>query len=112
MPTTYKRLGNIAPSATTYTQIYQVPASTSAIISSILVANRSATSRTFRLIQVSSGTAITSPANADFIAYDVIVPANDTTALTLGVTMDSQQKLGAYASTGDLTFTAYGSEIS
>lgn len=111
MPTTYKRLGNIAPSSTTYTQIYQVPASTAAIISSIVVANRSASSRTYRLIQVSSATAITSPGNADFLAYDVTVPPNDSVTLTLGLTMNSQEKLGAYASTGDLTFAAYGSEI-
>jgi hypothetical protein len=112
MPTVYKRLGTSAPSATTYTQLYQVPASTAAIISTILVANRSATSRTYRIVQVPSATAITSPGNGDFLAFDVIIPANDTTALTLGITMDSQQKLGVYGSTGDLTFAAYGSEIS
>lgn len=111
MPTAYKRLGNSAPSATTYTQLYQVPASTEAIISTICICNRSATARTYRIVQVDSGTTITSPNNADFIAYDVSINPNDTVTLTLGITMNSQQKLGVYASTTDLTFIAWGAEI-
>jgi hypothetical protein len=112
MPTLYKRLGNSAPSATTYTQLYQVPASTAAIISSLVITNRGTTAATYRIVQVDSATAITSPGNADFVAYDVAVQANDSTALTLGMTMNSQEKLGVYASNGNLTFTAFGSEVS
>jgi hypothetical protein len=111
MPTTYKRLGNSSPNANTYTQLYQVPVNTRAIISTISVCNRSSSARTYRIIQVDSGTTITSPNNADFIAFDVTVAANDTTTLTLGMVMDSQQKLGVYASAADVTFAAWGAEI-
>lgn len=111
MPTSYKRLGNSAPSATTYTQLYQVPASTSAIVSSISVANRGPTSATYRLVQVDSGTAISSPGQADFIASDLTINALDSVTLTLGAVLNSQQKLGVYASSASLTFVAWGSEI-
>jgi hypothetical protein len=111
MPTTYKRLGNSAPSATTYTQLYQVPASTRTIISTICICNRSTSARSYRIIQTDSGTGITTPGNADFLAFDVSINANDTVTLTLGIVMDSQQKLGVYGSTADLTFNAWGAEI-
>lgn len=111
MPTSYKRLGNSAPNATTYTQLYQVPASAAAIISSLVIVNRGAQTAQYRIVQVDSGTTITSPGNADFIAFDVTIQPNDSTALTLGMTMDSQQKLGVYSSTSNLTFVAYGSEV-
>jgi len=46
MPTTYKVLGQSAPSATTATTLYTVPSATSAVVSTLVVANRAATSAT------------------------------------------------------------------
>jgi hypothetical protein len=109
MATTYKVLGQSAPSATTDTNIYTVPASTQAIISTITVANRSTSSRTYRISIRPDGATL---ANQHYIAYDVVIGANDTTALTLGVTLDATDVITVYASTADLTFNIYGSEIS
>jgi hypothetical protein len=50
-------------------------------------------------------------ANQHYIAYDVSVGASDSTTLTLGITLDAADVLEVYASTANLTFNAFGSEI-
>lgn len=109
MATTYKTLGQSAPSATTSTDLYTVPASTSAIVSTIVIANRAATSATFRLSQSKLGAAL---ANADYLAYDVTIQGNSFITLTLGITMATTDKLRVYASTANLSFNAFGTELS
>jgi len=108
MPTTYKVLGQSNPSATTATTLYTVPASTQAVISTIVIANLTATAATFRISVRPAGAAQT---NAMYIAYDITVGASDSTALTLGVTMNTTDVLTVYASTANVAFTAFGSEI-
>lgn len=108
MATTYKVLGQSNPSATTATTLYTVPASTQAVISTIVIANLTATAATFRIAVRPAGATL---ANSQYIAYDITVGASDSTALTLGVTMNATDVLTVYASTANLTFTAFGSEI-
>ena len=108
MPTNYKVLGQVAPSATTNTTLYTVPSSTEAVISTIVVCNRSATNRTFRIAVRPNGATI---ANEHYIAYDVTVGLSDSTTLTLGLTLDAGDIITVYASTTDLSFSAFGSEI-
>ncbi len=108
MPTNYKVLGQVAPSATTATTLYTVPSSTESVISTVVVCNRSATNRTFRLAVRPNGATL---ANEHYLAYDVTVGASDSTTLTLGITMDAADVLTVYASTTDLSFSAFGSEI-
>ena len=105
----YKVLGQSAPSATTNTDVYTVGAGKQAIISTITVANRSASSRSYRIAVRPAGTTL---ANQHYIAYDVALAANDTTALTLGVTLTATDVVTVYASTADLSFGIFGSEIS
>lgn len=109
MPTVYKVLGQSAPLATTDTNVYTVPSATEAVISSIVVCNRSTSPATYRLAVRPNGTAI---ANQHYLAYDVTVNANDTTIMTVGITMDASDVLTAYASSANLSFGVYGSEIS
>lgn len=109
MPTNYKVLGQSNPSATTATSLYTVPASTQAVVSTIVIANLAATSATFRIACRVAGAAL---ANSQYVAYDVSVGANDSTALTLGVTLGAADVITVYASTANVTFTAFGSEIS
>lgn len=109
MPTTYKVLGQSAPSATTATTLYTVPAATTAVVSSIVIANRDASSATYRIAIRPDGATL---ANSQYIAYDVTVGASDSTVLTLGITMDAADIITVYASTANLTFSAFGSEIS
>jgi glucose-6-phosphate dehydrogenase assembly protein OpcA len=109
MPTTYKVLGQSNPSATTATTLYTVPSATQAVISTVVVANLTSTAATFRIAVRVAGATL---ANSQYVAYDVTVGASDSTALTLGITMGATDVLTVYASTANLTFTAFGSEIS
>ena len=109
MPTIYKVLGQSAPSATTATTLYTVPASTDAIVSTIVVANRAASAGSYRIAVRPAGATL---ANQHYIAYDVAIAANDSTALTLGITLDATDVITVYASSADMSFTAFGSEIS
>lgn len=109
MPTSYKVLGQAAPNATTDTDVYTVPSATEAIVSTITVANRGTANATYRLAVRPNGAAI---ATTHYIAYDAAVNANDTIALTLGITADAGDVFTAYASNANLTFGIFGSEIS
>lgn len=108
MPTTYKVLAQSAPSATTATDIYTVPTSTATIVSSIVVANRATTAATYRIAVRPNGASL---ANQHYLAYDVAVAGGDSTTLTLGITMDAADVVTVYASTANLSFNIFGSEI-
>ena len=108
MATTYKVLGQSNPSATTATTLYTVPSATQAVVSTIVIANLAATSATFRIAVRVAGATL---ANSQYVAYDVTVGASDSTALTLGITLGATDVITVYASTANLTFTAFGSEI-
>jgi len=109
MPTTYKVLGQAAPSATTATTLYTVPSSTQAVVSTIAVSNRAASSGTFRIAIRPNGATL---ANEHYIAYDSTVAANDSTFITIGITLGDTDVITVYASSADQTFSAFGSEIS
>ena len=108
MATVYKVLGQSAPGATTATTLYTVPSATEAVISTIIVANRAATAATYRIAIRPNGATL---ANEHYIAYDVTVGAGDSTTLTLGLTIDAADVLTVYASNANLTFSAFGSEV-
>jgi hypothetical protein len=106
--TTYKTLGQAAPAATTSTDLYTVPAATQAIVSTITIANRAATDATFRISQSLTGAAL---ANKDYLVYDATVPGSGFITLTLGITMATTDKLRVYASSANISFNAFGTEI-
>ena len=112
MATAYKVLGQLAPSATTETQLYLVPAATSAVVSTITICNQAASAATYRIAVVKSGGATSPAAALSWIVYGATVAASDTTALTLGVTLATGDQLRVYASSANLSFAAFGSEIS
>ncbi len=105
---TYKVLGQSAPAATTASNVYTVPAATEAVISTIVIANRAATAGSFRL-SVRPGGA--SQANQHYLAYDVPIAANDSTTLTLGLTLAATDVVTFYASSADQSINVFGTEI-
>jgi hypothetical protein len=113
MPTAYKVLGQSNPSATTNTSLYTVPSSsTSTVVSTMTVCNQASTAGTFRIAVRPAGASI---ANSQYIAYDTPIAANDTIALTLGVTLNFTSAgdiITVYASSANMSFSAFGSEIS
>ena len=108
MPTAYKVLAQQA-TTTGLVSMYTVPAATETIISSIVVANTSASDRTYRItVQPDNATL----AQKHYIAYDVVSKANTTTAYTLGITLDATDQVYILGSTTDLSISLFGSEIS
>ena len=108
MATVYKVLGQSAPGATTATTLYTVPSATNVVVSSIVIANRATTAAAFRIaIRPDAATL----ANQHYVAYDVTVAGGDSTALTLGITLDAADVITVYGSTANLSFSAFGSEI-
>lgn len=108
MATYYKILGQSNPSATTETALYTVPAATSAVASSIIICNRASTQASFR-VSISASGAATS--NKDYIYYDLLIAGNDTFIATIGVTLGTTDVVRVYASSANISFSLYGSEV-
>jgi hypothetical protein len=109
MAESLKSLGQLAPSATTLTDLYTVPAGTSSSISSIIVCNRGTTTTTFR-ISVAVGGAIDS--SKQYIFYDQSLDGNSTFTATIGVTITATDKIRVYAGNSNLSFNVFGIEVS
>jgi ribosomal protein S2 len=108
MADTFKVLAQSNPSAATLTDIYTVPGSTSTVVSTIVVCNRSAVATSFRIsIQVANA----ADDNKQYLYYDVIIPGNDTFTLTLGITLATTDVIAVYATLATLSFNIFGSEI-
>jgi hypothetical protein len=105
----YKVLGQAAPAATTPNDVYTVGSGLEAVISTVVIANRAASAGSFRLSVRPNGA---SQANQHYLAYDVPIAANDSTTLTLGITMDAADVLTFYASSADMSINVFGTEIS
>jgi glucose-6-phosphate dehydrogenase assembly protein OpcA len=104
-----KVLGQSNPAATTLTSLYTVPSAKEAVVSSISVANLTATAATFRLAVRPAGASI---ANQHYIGYDITVGASDSTIITVGLTLATTDVLSVYASTANVAFQAFGDEAS
>lgn len=104
----YKILGQSAPSATTATTVYTVPSGRSAVVSSIIVCNRSATATTYRIALRPAGATL---ADQHYVAYDVAVGGNDTTTISIGITLAATDVVTVYTTAATVSFTVSGSEI-
>ncbi len=109
MANAYKVLGQEDLPATTLTDVYTCPASTEAVISTIVLANRTSSAMSYRIAIRPAGASIS---DEHYLAYDTALAANDSTALTLGVTMEATDVLSVYASAVDMSVNVFGTEIS
>ena len=108
MATNYKILGQSKPGAATQTTLYTVPASTQAIVSSLVVCNQSATATSFRInLDVDGG----GDESKEYIYYDLPIDGNDTFIATIGATLGSTDLIRCYNTLATCSFTAFGSEI-
>ena len=108
MPLTYKVLGQNNPSASGLTTLYTVPSSTQAVCSSISVCNILNTATTYRIAIRPTGEAI---ANKHYLTYDASLPANDSTILTMGVSLGASDVVSVYAASSGVSFSLFGTEI-
>jgi hypothetical protein len=108
MATAYKVLGQLAAGSATNESLYTVPSATETVVSTMTIANRGTVAATYRIAVRPDGTAL---GNNHYIAYDATVPANDTVALTLGLSLNASDIIATFASNANLTFNAFGAEI-
>lgn len=109
MPVTYKVLAQANTAATTETTLYTTPANTSTVASTIMICNQSPIAATYRIAIRPSADAST--AAKHWIVYGATVAGSDSTALTLGVTLATGDKIQVFASTATLSFSVFGSEV-
>ena len=110
MASSYKTLGQLDLTSSTLTTLYTCPSATETVVSTIIIANRAATANTFRLSIRPNGAV---QADEHYIAYDVPIAANDSTTLTLGITMDAADVLTVYTgAAADISVNVFGTEIS
>lgn len=107
MADTSKVLGQLNPSATTLTDLYTVPALTTAVVSGICVANTNSTAASFRI-----SIAVAGAANniKQYLYYDLPINGNDTFIVTTGITLGAADVIRVYASNTNLVFNAFGIE--
>jgi hypothetical protein len=105
----YKVLGQSALGVTTLTDVYTVPVGKSAVVSTVLVANRSAVEVLVRLAVAVGGEA---DGLKQYLFYDLAFPANDSLAMTVGLTLAAGDVVRAYANLANISVNIFGSEIS
>lgn len=110
MATTYKILGQSAPANTSNADLITVGAAKSQIISTLVIANTTASDATARVFVRIAGAAA---AASNAVLYDTIIPANGQYSFTQGITLAATDVLTIRTGTANaLTFTAFGTEIS
>lgn len=109
MAEAYKVLGQANLTTTSDTNIYTVPSATEAVISTLIIANIGTVATTFNLAIRPDGETL---ADKHYIAQGVPIAANDSTTLTLGMTLDASDVITAAAGTANaLSFNIFGTEI-
>lgn len=108
MASTYKVLGQSAPAATTLTTLYTVPTATSAVCSTLAICNRGVST----LVRVAVRPAGAAIADQHYVVYDVTVAQYESAFLTLGLSLATTDVVSVYASTADVSFSLFGSEVS
>lgn len=99
-----KKLGSVAPSATTNTTLYTVPAGMSAV-AVLSVCN---TNTTTAKVRVAISTT-TTPTTGEYIEYDILIPPNGVLERS-SIAMGENEKLVVYSNTANVAFRLYGIE--
>jgi hypothetical protein len=108
MPTIYKVLGQATPAANTLTTLYTVPASANTVVSTLAICNQASANAN---ISIAICPANTSATTSQYITSNVLVIANDSVFLTLGVTLATTDTIRVSANVANISFNGFGSEI-
>jgi hypothetical protein len=109
MANSYSILGQSDLTTTNLTAVYTVPSATETVISTVVLANRTAAATTFRIAVRPDGASIS---NSHYLAYDVPLAANDSTTLTLGITLDAADVFDVSAGDANaVSVNVFGTEI-
>lgn len=110
MASAVKVLGQIAPSATTHTAIYTVPASTTVVVSTVNICNTGSSQAKVRLWVAVANEGSGTPTAKQYILYDAALNGSEALALTIGLTLAATDKLYGYSSVANVSFQAFGQE--
>lgn len=108
MAEAYKVLGQANPAATTLTALYTVPALTQAVVSTLVVCNRTSSNRSVR-VSIAVGGA--GDSLEQYIYYDVLVVKNDTLFVTVGLTLGAADVVRVYTDSVGVSFSLFGTEV-
>lgn len=116
MATTYKVLGQVAPTVGTWSLLYTAPSTSTAIASTITVCNQSTTAGTYSIaVLVNTGTNTTyTPSNVkQYITYSATIDPLTTTSFTLGLALDAYDQIVVLSGTTGtvLSFNGFGLEV-
>jgi len=103
-----KVLGQLDIPATTLSTLYTVPAATSATVSSLVIANRTSSSKTFRASVAVAGAA---DDPKQYLFYDVQLGKNESFSATLGLTLGAADVVRVYASGAGLSANLFGVQV-
>lgn len=107
MASTLKTLGESAPAATTNTDLYTVPASRNAVVSTLSICNRGSGGALYRVAIRTAGASL---ANQHYVCYDCAVAGNDTVFLTVGMTLAATDVVTVYSNSANISYKLFGSE--
>ena len=114
MPNTYKILGQVNPSANTLSNVYVVPAATSAIVSTITICNQDTANANVDIIIRPINEALEAK---HYLIRGVTIPRADTLILSPGLTLNASVILAVNNAvvTGEtaanVSFNAFGVEL-
>lgn len=108
MAEAYKILAQAAPLATSLTDVYTVPALTSAVISTVTLCNQSGAGITVRVSVAKAGAA---DAPKQYLVYDSSISANSTVTIQVGATLATTDVLRVYVSSASISVNVFGTEI-
>lgn len=107
----YKVVGQAAPSADTDTVLYTVPANTSFVASSLVIANRdSGSSAAYRVAVVPNGESL---GLKHYLRYNVLIDARGHADIVIGIALSAGDAVYVHAvGTPHLSFSLFGVENS
>lgn len=109
MAEAYKVLAQANLTTTSPTDLYTVASATEVVVSTIVVANITGSASTFDIAIRTGGDTL---ANKHYIAKSVAIAANDSTTLTLGITLEATDVVTAVTGTANsISINVFGTEI-
>jgi hypothetical protein len=104
-----KVLGQLDAAATTSETLYTVPDLNLTTVSSLVACNRNGSAETFRVsVHVEGAVAD----DKQYLYYDKEVPANDSLAIIIGMTLNQSDVVKVYAGGTGMSFNLFGVETS
>jgi hypothetical protein len=114
MPTAYKILGQTLPTANTLSNVYVVPTSTSAIVSTITICNQSSANANVDIMIRPINETL---ANKHYLVKGVTIPRADTMILSPGVTLNASvivavnNAVASGETAANVSFNIFGVEL-